>query len=428
MQKYSEMSREQLLALKKELDQQYAEIKAQGLALDMSRGKPAADQLDLSMGLMDVLSSSADLKCETGVDCRNYGVLDGIAEAKQLLADMMEVPKDNVIIFGNSSLNVMYDTVARAMTHGVMGSTPWCKLDKVKFLCPVPGYDRHFTICEHFGIKMINVPMLENGPDMDVIEELIEDESVKGMFCVPKYSNPQGITYSDEVVERIAALNPAAEDFRIIWDNAYCVHELTDNGDKLLNIFDVLPKYNNEDMVIEVCSTSKITFPGAGVSAIIASDNNIAAIKKRLNVETISYDKMNQQRHVAFFKNADGILSHMKKHAAILKPKFDMVLNHLENELGGKGIASWFNPKGGYFISLYVMPGCAKRVAGLCKDAGLTLTGAGSAYPYHKDPEDSHLRIAPTYPSLDEVETASELLCICVRLAVAEKLLADKAD
>ena len=270
---------------------------------------------------------------------------------------------------------------------------------------------------------MINVPMLENGPDMDVIEELIEDESVKGMFCVPKYSNPQGITYSDEVVERIAALNPAAEDFRIIWDNAYCVHELTDNGDKLLNIFDVLPKYNNEDMVIEVCSTSKITFPGAGVSAIIASDNNIAAIKKRLNVETISYDKMNQQRHVAFFKNADGILAHMKKHAAILKPKFDMVLNHLENELGGKGIASWFNPKGGYFISLDVMPGCAKRVGELCKQAGVTLTSVGATYPYGFDPSDSNIRIAPSFPPIDELDMAAELLCICTQIACIEKLV-----
>ena len=396
-------------------------FKAKNLKLDMSRGKPCKEQLDLSMDMLNCKDYVVD-----GVDYRNYGILDGIPSCKALFAELMGVDAKNVVIGPSASLNLMFDYIAQCYVKGA-GSTPWSKLDEVKFLCPVPGYDRHFTICEHFGIKMINVPMLENGPDMDVIEELIEDESVKGMFCVPKYSNPQGITYSDEVVERIAALNPAAEDFRIIWDNAYCVHELTDNGDKLLNIFDVLPKYNNEDMVIEVCSTSKITFPGAGVSAIIANDNNIAAIKKRLNVETISYDKMNQQRHVAFFKNADGILSHMKKHAAILKPKFDMVLNHLENELGGKGIASWFNPKGGYFISLYVMPGCAKRVANLCKEAGLPLTGAGSAYPYHKDPQDSHLRIAPTYPSLDEVETASELLCVCVRLAVVEKLLAEQA-
>ena len=414
---YSEMTKEQLLDEKKALDERYNAFKAKNLKLDMSRGKPCKEQLDLSMGMLDCKDYVVD-----GVDYRNYGILDGIPSCKALFAELMGVDAKNVVIGPPASLNLMFDYIAQCYVKGA-GSTPWSKLDEVKFLCPVPGYDRHFTICEHFGIKMINVPMLENGPDMDVIEELIEDESVKGMFCVPKYSNPQGITYSDEVVERIAALNPAAEDFRIIWDNAYCVHELTDNGDKLLNIFDVLPKYNNEDMVIEVCSTSKITFPGAGVSAIIASDNNIAAIKKRLNVETISYDKMNQQRHVAFFKNADGILSHMKKHAAILKPKFDMVLNHLEKELGGKGIASWFNPKGGYFISLDVMPGCAKRVGELCKQAGVTLTSVGATYPYGFDPSDSNIRIAPSFPPIDELDMAAELLCICTQIACIEKLV-----
>ena len=336
----------------------------------------------------------------------------------------MGVEDKNVIVGPSASLNLMFDYISQCYVKGAIeGMTPWGKLDEVKFLCPVPGYDRHFTICEHFGIKMINIPMYEDGPDMDAIEELIEDPSVKGMFCVPKYSNPQGITFSDEVVERIAALNPSAEDFRIIWDNAYCVHDLTDDGDKLANIFDILPKYNNEDMVIEVCSTAKITFPGAGVSAIIASDNNIAAIKKRLNVETISYDKMNQQRHVQFFKNADGVRAHMKKHAKILKPKFDMVINHLEKELGGKGIASWFNPKGGYFISLDVMNGCAKRVGELCKEAGVTLTNVGATYPYGYDYDDKNIRIAPSYPPIDELDMAAELLCICTQLACIEKLV-----
>ena len=421
MKTYAEMSREELLSEKASLEERYNEFKARGLKLDMSRGKPCKEQLDLSVALNDVADYVSD-----GVDVRNYGMLDGIPSCKKLFADLMGVKPENVIVGPTSSLNLMFDYVSQCYTHGA-GSTPWCKLDKVKFLCPVPGYDRHFTILEHFGIEMINVDMKQDGPDMDAIEELVKDPSVKGMFCVPKYSNPQGITFSDDVVRRIAALKPAAEDFRIVWDNAYCVHDLVEDGDKLLNIFDVLPEYGNDDMVVEVCSTSKITFPGAGISAIIASDNNIKMIKSRLSAQVISYDKMNQHRHVVFFGDANGVLNHMKKHAAILKPKFDIVIKTLNEELAGKGIASWFAPKGGYFISLYVMPGCAKRVAQLCKDCGLTLTGAGSAYPYHKDPDDAHLRIAPTYPSLDEVETASDLLCVCVRLAAVEKLLAENA-
>ena len=420
MKTYAEMSREELLSEKASLEERYNEFKARGLKLDMSRGKPCKEQLDLSVALNDVADYVSN-----GVDVRNYGMLDGIPSCKKLFADLMGVKPENVIVGPTSSLNLMFDYVSQCYTHGA-GSTPWCKLDKVKFLCPVPGYDRHFTILEHFGIEMINVDMKQDGPDMDAIEELVKDPSVKGMFCVPKYSNPQGITFSDDVVRRIAALKPAAEDFRIVWDNAYCVHDLVEDGDKLLNIFDVLPEYGNDDMVVEVCSTSKITFPGAGVSAIIASDNNIKMIKSRLSAQIISYDKMNQHRHVVFFGDANGVLNHMKKHAAILKPKFDIVIKTLNEELAGKGIASWFAPKGGYFISLYVMPGCAKRVAQLCKECGLTLTGAGSAYPYHKDPDDSHLRIAPTYPSLDEVETASDLLCVCVRLAAVEKLLTEK--
>lgn len=416
---YGQMSREELLAEKAALQSRYNDFKAMGLKLDMSRGKPGSDQLDLSAGINDVKDFISD-----GVDLRNYGMLDGIPSCKKLFADLMGVKPENVIVGPNASLTLMYDYIAQCMLFGA-GDTPWCKLNNVKFLCPVPGYDRHFTILESFGIEMINVEMTENGPDMDAIEELVKDPAVKGMFCVPKYSNPQGITYTDDVVRRIAALKPAAKDFRIIWDNAYCVHDLVEDADVLLNIFDVLPEYSNEDMVIEVCSTSKITFPGAGVSAIIASDNNIAAIKKRLNAQTISYDKMNQHRHVEFFHDVNGILEHMKKHAAIIKPKFDIVIRHLENELGGKGIAKWVNPKGGYFISLDVMDGCAKRVGELCKEAGVTLTTVGATYPYGKDPNNRNIRIAPTYPPVDELNIAAELLCICTCLAAVEKLLGE---
>ena len=413
MKTYKEMSREELLSEKASLEQRYNEFKARGLKLDMSRGKPCKEQLDLSVALNDVKDYVSD-----GVDVRNYGMLDGIPSCKKLFAELMGVKAENVIVGPTSSLNLMYDYISQCYTHGA-GSTPWCKLDKVKFLCPVPGYDRHFTILEHFGIEMINVEMKEDGPDMDAVEEL----SVKGMFCVPKYSNPQGITFSDAVVRRIAALKPAAEDFRIVWDNAYCVHDLVDNGDKLLNIFDVLPEYGNDDLVVEVCSTSKITFPGAGISAIIASDNNIKAIKSRLNAQIISYDKMNQHRHVEFFGDANGVLEHMKKHAAILKPKFDIVLETLEKELAGKGIASWVAPKGGYFISLDVMDGCAKRVGELCKNAGVTLTSVGATYPYGNDPNNRNIRIAPSFPPVDELSLAAELLCICTRLAAAEMLI-----
>ena len=417
MKTYAEMSREELLSEKASLEERYNEFKARGLKLDMSRGKPCKEQLDLSVALNDIKDYVSD-----GVDVRNYGMLDGIPSCKKLFADLMGVKPENVIVGPTSSLNLMYDYVSQCYTHGA-GSTPWCKLDKVKFLCPVPGYDRLFKILEHFGIEMINVDMKQDGPDMDAIEELVKDPSVKGMFCVPKYSNPQGITFSDDVVRRIAALKPAAEDFRIVWDNAYCVHDLVEDGDKLLNIFDVLPEYGNDDMVVEVCSTSKITFPGAGISAIIASDNNIKMIKSRLSAQVISYDKMNQHRHVVFFGDANGVLNHMKKHAAILKPKFDIVIKTLNEELAGKGIASWFAPKGGYFISLDVMDGCAKRVGELCKEAGVTLTSVGATYPYGKDPNNKNIRIAPSFPPVDELSLAAELLCICTRLAAAEKLL-----
>ena len=415
---YADMTAAELQAEKAELEKRYNDFKAKNLKLDMSRGKPGSDQLDLS----NELNAVSDYT-ENGVDLRNYGMMDGTPACKKLFADLMQVKPENVIVGPNASLTLMFDYIAQCFTHGA-GDTPWCRLNSVKFLCPVPGYDRHFTILEHFGIEMINIEMKADGPDMDAVEEAVKDPSVKGMFCVPKYSNPQGITYSDAVVRRIAALRPAAKDFRVIWDNAYMVHDIVEDGDKLLNIFDLLPEYGNEDMVVEVCSTSKITFPGAGVSALAASDNNIKAIKKRLNAQTISYDKMNQHRHVEFFKDVNGILAHMKKHAAILKPKFDMVLKHLNQELAGLGIASWTEPKGGYFISLDVLDGCAKRVGELCKEAGVVLTTVGATFPYGKDPNNRNIRIAPTYPPLDELDTAAELLCVCVRLAAAEKILA----
>ena len=418
MAEYKDMTKQQLLAEKEQLQKRYEDYKAMGLSLDMSRGKPSKEQLDLSMDMLLPIDYVVD-----GFDVRNYGILDGIPCCKELFAELMGVEPKNVVIGPSASLNLMFDYITQCYTEGALGSTPWCKLDSVKFLCPVPGYDRHFTILEHYGIEMINVAMTPDGPDMDAIEELVKDESVKGMFCVPKYSNPQGITFSDATVERIAALKPAAKDFRIIWDNAYCVHDLKEEGDVLLNIFDILPKYGNEDMVIEVCSTAKMTFPGAGVSALTASDANIAQIKKRLNCETISYDKMNQLRHVKFFGNVDGIKKHMKKHADIMKPKFDMVLNHLENELGGKGIAQWLDPKGGYFISLDVMPGCAKRVGELCKEAGVTLTTVGATYPYGNDPDNSNIRIAPSLPPVAELDLATQILCVSVQLACIEKLV-----
>lgn len=428
MTPYKDLSREELLKEKENLEQQFAEIKAKGLKLDMSRGKPSTAQLNLSMGMMDVLDSNADLVCEEGVDCRNYGVLDGIKEAKELLADMTEVSPDNIIIYGNSSLNVMYDTVARSMTHGVMGSTPWCKLDKVKFLCPVPGYDRHFKITEHFGIEMINIPMHEDGPDMDMVEEYVNnDPAVKGIWCVPKYSNPQGITYSDETVRRFARLKPAAKDFRIYWDNAYCVHHLYDiDQDHLIEILAECKRAGNPDMVYKFCSTSKITFPGSGVAAIATSANNLEDIKKQLKVQTIGHDKVNQLRHVRFFKNIHGITEHMRKHAASLRPKFEMITDMFDKELGGLGVGTWYKPKGGYFITYETLEGCAKNVVAKAKKAGVVMTPAGAPFPYGKDPKDSVIRIAPSYPSLEDLTTAAEIFVVCVKLASIEKILEEK--
>ena len=429
MKPYSEMTKEELLELKRDLSDQYREFQGKNLTLDMSRGKPSAEQLDLSMGLMDVLSSDSDLTCEDGTDCRNYGGLDGISEAKELLADMIEVPADNIIIYGNSSLNVMYDTVARAMTHGIMGSTPWAKLDKVKFLCPVPGYDRHFAITEHFGIEMINIPMTSDGPDMDLVEQYVEnDPAVKGIWCVPKYSNPQGITYSDETVHRFAKLNPAAEDFRIFWDNAYCIHHLY-NGEpaQILNILEECEKAGNPDMVYEFVSTSKVVFPGSGMAALAASTANVASIKKQMAVQTIGHDKVNQLRHVRFFGDNKGMEAHMKKHADLIRPKFEALISIMEEDLGGLDIAEWTNPKGGYFIGFDSMPGCAKEIVAKMKEAGVILTGAGATFPYHIDPQDRNIRLAPTFTTIDELKLASRVFTVCVRLVSAEKLLAEKA-
>ena len=430
MKPYAELTKEELIELRKVLKAQYREYQGKDLKLDMSRGKPCVEQLDLSMGMMDVLNSDSDLTCEDGTDCRNYGVLDGIREAKELLADMMEVNPDNLIIYGNSSLNVMYDTIARSMTHGVMGSTPWAKLDKVKFLCPVPGYDRHFAITEYFGIEMINVPMTPTGPDMDMVEELVaSDEAIKGIWCVPKYSNPQGISYSDETVRRFARLKPAARDFRIYWDNAYGVHHLYDHDqDHLIEILAECKRAGNPDLVYKFASTSKVSFPGSGIAALATSLNNLADIKKQLKIQTIGHDKVNQLRHVRFFGDIHGMVEHMRKHADILRPKFEMVEETLERELGGLGIGEWTTPKGGYFISFESMEGCAKDIVAKCKKAGVTMTPAGAAFPYGKDPKDTNIRIAPTYPPLGDLTIAMELFSLCVKLASVEKLLADMKE
>ncbi|MCI9647309.1 MAG: aminotransferase [Lachnospiraceae bacterium] len=429
MQPYQEMTREELLQEKKSLEAAYKKYASGALKLDMSRGKPSAEQLDLSMGMMDVLGSESDLNCEDGTDCRNYGVLDGIQEAKVLLGDMIECHPDNIIIYGNSSLNIMFDTVSRSMTHGVMGNTPWCKLDKVKFLCPVPGYDRHFAITEYFGIEMINVPMLPTGPDMDMVEELVsQDEAIKAIWCVPKYSNPQGITYSDETVRRFARLKPAAKDFRIYWDNAYGVHHLYDiDQDNLVEIMAECKRAGNPDMVYKFCSTSKISFPGSGVAAIAASANNLVEIREQMRIATIGHDKVNQLRHVRFFKDIYGMTEHMRKHAEILRPKFEMIVDTFERELGGRGAGSWISPKGGYFIAFEALEGCAKAIVAKAKAAGVAMTPAGAPFPYGKDPKDSIIRIAPTYPSLENLKIATDIFVICVKLATIEKMLRKEA-
>lgn len=428
MKAYRELSKEELLGLKKELNKEYEEAKAKGLQLDMSRGKPSASQLDHEMDFMDVLNSQASYKTEAGFDCRNYGLMDGIPEAKKLMGDMIGVPAENVIVFGNASLTIMYDTVARSMLFGVMGSTPWCKLDKVKFLCPVPGYDRHFAITEQFGIEMINVPMTAEGPDMDMVERLVrEDESVKGIWCVPKYSNPQGLTYSDETVKRFATLKPAAKDFRIFWDNAYAIHDIyEEQSDSLLDILGECEKAGNPDMVYEFCSTSKVTFPGGGISAVASSKANLEGIRKTMTIQTIGHDKVNQLRHVKYFGDINGMKAHMKKHAKMIRPKFEAVLKVLDQQLTGLEIGSWIKPNGGYFISFDAMEGCAKEIVNKCKEAGVVLTGAGATYPYKKDPKDSNIRLAPTFPTPEELAMATDLFVLCVKMVSVNKLLESK--
>ena len=404
---YKEMSKEELLQLKSELDERYEEAKSKGLALDMSRGKPSAKQLNVSLDMLDVINSSSELISENGTDCRNYGVLDGIPEAKRLMAEMMNTTPEHVIVYGNASLSIMYDQISRAYTHGILGSTPWCKLDKVKFLCPVPGYDRHFAITERFGFEMINIPMSETGPDMDMIENLVsEDDSIKGIWCVPKYSNPQGYTYSDDTVKRMAALKPAAKDFRIFWDNAYAIHDLYAEGaDTLLDIISECEKAGNPDMVFEFASTSKVSFPGSGIAALAASKANIDDIKKQLTIQTIG---------------------HMMKHADEMRPKFEAVLKVFDEELGGCGIGEWSKPKGGYFISFDAMEGCAKKIVAKCKEAGVTLTNAGATFPYGKDPKDSNIRIAPSFPTPEEMAMAADLFVLCVKIVSIEKILENK--
>lgn len=428
MKAYKDLSKEELLQLKEELTQQYEDKKALGLRLNMARGKPAATQLDVSMDILDVVDSNSDMNASDGTDVRNYGGLEGIPEARKLMADMMGTKPENVIVFGNASLTIMYDSVSRSYTHGVCGSTPWCRLDKVKWLCPAPGYDRHFAITEHFGIEMITIPMTPEGPDMDMVEQYVNnDESVKGIWCVPKYSNPQGCVYSDETVRRFANLKPAAKDFRIYWDNAYVIHHLyDDNQAEILDIISECEKAGNPDMVYEFASTSKVSFAGGGISALASSEANLSDVMKSMTIQTIGYDKINQLRHARYFKDINGLKAHMKKHAEMLRPKFEATLNVLDSELSGLEIGSWIKPCGGYFISFDAMEGCAKRIVALCKDAGLIMTGAGATFPYHNDPKDSNIRIAPSFPTPEEMTQAAELFVLCVKLAAVEKLLETK--
>ena len=425
MQKYQEMTKEELIVEKATLEKQFEEIKALNLKLDMSRGKPSAEQLDISMDMLDVLDSKSLLKSENGMDLRNYGIMDGIPEAKRLMAEMMGCDEKNVIVYGNASLNIMYDQISRAMVLGICGNTPWGKLDKVKFLCPVPGYDRHFAITALFGIEMINIPLYEDGPDMDMVEEYVNnDPAVKGIWCVPKYANPSATSYSDETVRRFSNLKPAAPDFRIFWDNAYCVHHLyADNQHEILDILSECEKAGNPDMVFEFASTSKVTFPGAGVAALATSEKNLADIKKQMTIQTIGHDKINQIRHVRYFKNLDGLKAHMMKHAEIMRPKFELINELLTAEVASRGIGTWVNPVGGYFICFESLEGCAKDIVGKCKEAGVTMTGAGAPFPYGKDPKDSTIRIAPTFPSLEELKKAAEVFVVCVRLASVNKIL-----
>lgn len=424
---FSEMSHEELKALIAAEQKKLDHWSDMDLTLDLTRGKPNQAQLDLSSGMLSIISNRGDCFSASGLDCRNYGILDGLPETKKLFSELLDIPAKNILVLGNSSLNVMYDTIVRAMLFGVAGGhEPWCRQGRIKFICPSPGYDRHFTICREMGIEMVPVKMNDDGPDMNEVYNIAcSDPSVKGMWCVPKFSNPEGITYSDEVVEQIAMMKPAAPDFRIFWDNAYVVHELYDENVPLANIFELAKQYGTEDNIFYFASTSKITFPGSGLAIMAASDKNLEQIRPIIATQTIGYDKINQMRHVKFFKNADGIRAHMRLHAAILRPKFELVENKFEENLGGLGIAHWTKPRGGYFISLYVNNGCARRVYQLARSVGVTLTTAGSTYPYGRDPYDANLRIAPSYPELDELSQAIEILCSCIKVACAEKILKD---
>ena len=427
MKKYSEMTREELLLEKEAVLKRYSEKKSLGLKLDISRGKPCPEQLALSLPMLDLVNSETEnFKCENGFDIRNYGVVEGIPECRRLFGEILDAPAENVIVTGNSSLNLFYDLIAHALCHGIPGgNSPWCECKERKLLCPAPGYDRHFAVGELFGFELITVPMNSDGPDMDLVEELIKDENVKGIVCVPKYSNPQGISYSPEVVERFAKLSPAAPDFRIFWDNAYVVHHLDFDGenDEIPSLLKLAKENGNEDMVYMLGSTSKVTFPTAGLAAVASSERNTADFKRTLSFQNIGPDKINQMRHVLFFKNLEGVLKHMRKQAEIIRPKFGTVLSVLKTELSGTGIAKWNSPKGGYFVSAELLEGTAKRTVALCKEAGLVLTGAGAVYPYGKDPADSILRIAPTFAPVSELPDAMEIFCLSAKLAATEKLL-----